>query len=99
LTTNRGDASNAYSYLSAKQVRKVENKYLFDQSIFTVEKLNFRIDRNDIQSIVYNPLKVDLGNYINNGTIELKSLRHDTKELIVLGNQNGNDIVKWIQTR
>jgi hypothetical protein len=99
LTTNRGDASNAYSYLSAKEVRKVENKYLYDQSIFAVEKLNFRIDRNDIQSIVYSPLKVDLGKYINNGTIELKSLRHDTKELIVLGNQNGNDIVKWIQTR
>ena len=61
LTNNRGDASNPYSYLSAKQVRKVENKYLFDQSIFAVEKLNFRIDRNDIQSVIYSSTKIDLG--------------------------------------
>lgn len=99
LAINRGEASNLYSFLSAKFIRKVENKYLFDQSIFAVQKANFRIDRNDITSVVHHATKVSLGNYPNDGTIILEAARHDTKELIVLGNQSGKDIVKWIQTR
>lgn len=99
LVTKRGEASNAYSYLSAKYIRKVENKYLFDQSIFAVQKSNFRIDRNDVQSVVYHPTKIDLGKYPNVGTIVLEASRHDPKELVVLGDQSGTNIINWIQTR
>ncbi len=99
LLKKRGEAANAYSYLSTNYIRKIENKYLFDQSIFTVQKANFRIDRNDVQSVVYHPTKIDLGKHPNVGTIVLEASRHDTKELIVLGNQSGESIVKWIQTR
>lgn len=99
LALKRGDLSNAYSYLGAKFIRKVENKYLFDQSIFAVQKANFRIDRNDIKSLVYDAVKINLGKYPNDGTITIEAARHEPKELILLGNQNGKNIVKWIQTR
>jgi len=99
LATKRGDVYNPYSYLSSRYIRKIENKYLFDQSIFAVQKANFRIDRNDIVSVVHHATKVSLGNYLNDGTIILEAARHDTKELIVLGNQSGKDIVNWILTR
>jgi hypothetical protein len=99
LASEGGDSSNKYSYLSIKYIRKIENKYLFDQSIFAVQKANFRIDRNDIRRVVFNPEKVDLGVYPNSGTLTLEASRHETKELIVLGNQNGDNIIKWIQTR
>lgn len=99
LAINRGEASNPYSYINAKFVRKVENKYLFDQSIFAVQKVNFRIDRNDIKSVAHNSAKADTGKFPNDGTIVLEAARHDAKELIVLGSQSGKDIVRWIQTR
>lgn len=99
LAINRGEASNPYSYVKAKFIRKVENKYLFDQSIFAVQKANFRIDRNDVKTVLHNSAKVDTGKFPNDGTIVLEAARHETKELIVLGNQHGYNIVKWIQTR
>jgi hypothetical protein len=99
LESKSGDALNRYSYISIGYIRKIENKYLFDQSIFGVQKANFRIDRNDVRRVVFNPEKVDLGVHPNNGTLTLESSRHETKELIVLGNQNGDNIIKWIQTR
>lgn len=99
LAIYRGEASNKYSYINAKFIRKIENKYLFDQSIFGVQKANFRIDRNDVRSVIYDDTKVDLGIYPNNGTLTLDVARQEMKELIVLGNQSGKDIVKWIQIR
>ncbi|MFC4232491.1 hypothetical protein ACFOW1_11345 [Parasediminibacterium paludis] len=99
LESKSGDALNRFSYLSIEYIRKIENKYLFDQSIFGVQKANFRIDRNDLKRIDFNPEKVDLGEYPNSGTLTLEASRHERKELIVLGNQNGDNIIKWIQTR
>jgi hypothetical protein len=95
----QGGALNPYSYLKAKLIRKVENKYLFDQSIFAVQKANFRIDRNDVRSVVYDSTKISLDNYPNVGTITLEAAKHDTKKLVLLGEQNAKNIIKWIQTR
>jgi len=104
--TPRGSFSNPYSYLKEKNVRTVEKKYLFDQSIFAVSSRNFRIDRIDIENVHYEPLKIAGFNYPHEGKIHIsyqkrgkagKGIRTKHEEsFIILGEQNAAEIAKTI---
>ena len=107
----RGSFNNPYSYLKEKQVRAIEKKYLYDLGIFGVNKYNFRIDRNEVKSVLADTKKVSWLRHPHDGTVYIttrqakpnpsinKSLNIDRKELIVLGDQSAKDIAKWILTR
>ncbi len=96
----RGSFLNPYSYLKAKMVKKVANKYLFDQSIFAVDKANFRLDRNDVKAVTHSSAKpTHLGNFPSDGTIYIETLKGEKQQLSLLGEQSGKDIVLYILTR
>ncbi|MBC7652015.1 MAG: hypothetical protein H7101_09710 [Deinococcales bacterium] len=100
LLIKRGSFHNPLSYLNAKMVKKVANKYLFDRSIFAVDKVNFRIDRNDIKTVTYNISKATyLGNLPSNGSIYIETINGTIHQFDLLGEQSGKDIVQWILTK
>ena len=94
-----GSLLNPYSYLKAKFIRKIEGKYFFDKSIYAVDAGNFRIDRNDIQSAIHDDKEVPLGNYPNGGTLSLETKKGLKKDFILVGKQNGKEVVASILTR
>ncbi len=94
-----GNQLNPYSYLKSKLIKKIENKYLYDQSIFAINKANFRIDRNDVKAVNYNTNAADSGNYPNAGTIIIETKNGNKSDFILLGNQDGKTIVDSILTR
>lgn len=95
----RGSLLNPYSYLKAKFIRKIEGKYFFDKSIYAVDSDNFRIDRNDIQSVIHDDTEVSLGNYPNVGRLTLETKKGFKKDFILIGKQNGKEVVEFILTR
>jgi hypothetical protein len=100
LRANRGSFLNPYSYLKAKIVKKVANKYLFDRSIYAIDKANFRIDRNDVKTVTHTNNKAAyLGNYPTDGTIYIETLKGMKQQFEILGEQKGKDIVQYILTR
>lgn len=100
LTINRGSLNNPYSYLKAEMVKKVVNRYLYDKSIFVLDKANFRIDRNDVKVAINSTTKAKyLGSYPSDGTVYIETIKGIKHEFHLLGNQIGNNIVQCILTR
>lgn len=98
--TARGSLTNPYSYVKEKYIRKIENKHLYDQSIFSVSKANFRMDRNEIKNIRFETLKVNsLGAYPHDGKIYIETRRDGNKEFVILGDQSGKQITNWLLDR
>ena len=99
-TSKRGSFQNPYSYLKTKMVKKITNKYLFDQSIFAVDKANFRFDRNDIKTVTHSSSKPTyLGNFPSDGSIYIETLKGEKQEFSLLGGQSGKNTVLNILTR
>ena len=98
-STKKVASSNPFAYLKAKLIKKIENKYFFDQSIYAVDKANFRIDRNDVDNATHSSAKVDTGNYPNAGSISIEIKRGLKHDFILLGHQDGKEVLNSILTR
>lgn len=99
-TSKRGSFQNPYSYLKAKMVKNIANKYMFDQSIFAVDKANFRLDRNDIKTVTHSISKPTyLGNFPSDGSIYVETLKGVLLQFDLLGEQSGKDTAQSILAR
>ena len=99
-TSKRGSFQNPYSYLKTKMVKKITNKYMFDQSIFAVDKANFRLDRNDVKSVTHSSSKATyLGNFPSDGSVFIETLEGVLLQFDLLGEQSGKDTAQSILAR
>ena len=73
---------------------------MFDQSIFAVDKANFRLDRNDIKSVTHiNSKATYLGNFPSDGSVFIETLEGVLLQFDLLGEQSGKDTAQSILAR
>jgi len=92
----RGDLSNPYSYLKAKYLEDIEDEDLMGDTFLKI-KANFRINKREIKNVYHDSKKKwGMGYYPHDGKIYIETFDNKKKELIILGNQPGQEIVNWI---
>ncbi len=94
-----GNLYNPFVYLKSSYLKKVDDIEITSEALITTNPTNFIIPRYELDKATYNPdKKFGMGPYPYDGrvTIFLKSGRK--REFIILGNQSGNDIAKWLTT-
>ncbi len=108
--TPLGTFQNPYSYIKEKYVKQVEKKYLYDQSIFALNKNNFRIDRNDLVIVRFEGTQIKGFNYPHTGTLRIQaksksnnsgfnmSKNINEKSLIIMGEQDTLAIINTINS-
>ena len=94
----RGDLANSYSYLNSKYIHKIQHLDLKSDEFLTNNKANFRVRKSDIRNVYHNPSKKwGMGYYPHDGRVYIETYDNKKKELIIPGNQSGEDIVNWIR--
>jgi len=89
------DLENPYSYAKDKYLNRLVEKDIFSNEILKDSSCNFRIKMKEIKRVFYAKTKKwGMGPYPHNGKvyIQLKKKR----EFMILGNQSGEKIEKWI---
>jgi hypothetical protein len=103
ITSNmaiKGDLTNPYSYLQNKYLEKIGDLNLIDGSIIEANKTNFLIKLSDIKSVISNPSKkFGMGPYPHDGRVTIETYDNKKRELIILGNQSGENIANLITTK
>ena len=93
------DIQNPYSYIKGKFIRKIENLDLFGKNIMDASIANFKINRIDITDTYYDKRKKwGMGPYPHDEKVYIKTKDGKKREFIILGNQSGKEIEKWIKT-
>ncbi|MBT9393673.1 hypothetical protein KLP40_10910 [Hymenobacter sp. NST-14] len=93
----RGDLSNPYSYIKEKYIRDIENINFLSDEALNKHKGSFVISRDDIKSAWHNSNKKwGMGYYPHDGRVYIETVQGGNKELIILGNQSGEEIVNMI---
>ena len=90
-----GDLSNPHSYLKNKYLMNMANLDLLEDE-FLKRNGNFRINKNDIKSVHYDPSKKwGMGQYPHDGKVYLETST-GKREFIILGDQSGAQIANKI---
>jgi hypothetical protein len=91
---------NPFSYVKNKYLRRLEDIDIEHEEILNVSPSNFKIDKNDIIEVRHNKNKKwGMGPYPHDGRIYIKTRNRKRKELIILGNQSGQQISDWINKK
>ena len=94
-----GDLENPLSYIKESYFKSIENVGLNDDGILSADEANFRINYSDIADVWYDPTKKwGMGYYPHDGKVYVKTRTQGTKEFIILGNQSGSNIARWLIT-
>ena len=97
LLAVKGDLTNPYSYLKNKYLFEIESYNLLYESILLANKINFRINRNDIKNVYYDARKKwGMGYYPHDGKVYVETKDNKKREFIILGEQSGQNIADWI---
>ncbi|MBI3258280.1 MAG: hypothetical protein HYZ54_02185 [Ignavibacteriae bacterium] len=95
--TIKEDLSDPYSYIKNSYIKKIKELDLLDGSHLKINKHNFLISTLDIKSAIYNPSKkFGMGNYPHDGRVIIETSKNVKREFIILGDQSGYDISKFI---
>jgi hypothetical protein len=92
----QGDLNDIHSYMNRSMIDKYWGMNLNSDRLLEANSANFRIFFKDIRKAFHDPSsKWGMGYYPHDGKIyvETSSLK---KELIILGEQSGNDITKML---
>ena len=96
----QNDLRNPYSYMKSKYLRKIENLNIFGEEILKMEGSNFKINRKNIKSVIYDKRKKwGMGYYPHDGKVYVKTESGEKKEFIILGSQSGEEIKNWIKKK
>lgn len=71
---------NPYAYIDEYLINKIKDKYLYDASIFSISKYNFRIPLFNISAVGYSPFTVKnkrSSNFINSGMLKIRTTQGD----------------------
>ena len=73
---------------------------LLSEEFLTMNSFNFRINKKEIKNVYHDSKKKwGMGYYPHDGKVYIETIDGKKRELIILGNQSGDEIVKWISTR
>ncbi|AFM05447.1 hypothetical protein Fleli_3107 [Bernardetia litoralis DSM 6794] len=96
----QGDLENPYSYMKNSYLRKIENLDIYGAEILKIERANFKINRNEIESATYDERqKWGMGYYPHDGKVYIKMKNGKKKEFIIVGSQSGKEIENWINKK
>ena len=97
LMAVKGDLENPDSYLKNNYLEKVYDLNLLNGSIIKSNKTNFILKLSEIKTAKYNPKKkFGMGPYPHDGRVTIETKDNKKREFIILGNQSGEKIAKWI---
>jgi hypothetical protein len=93
----KDDLQNPYSYAKNSFLNRLAEKEIYNTEAIEDSACNFSISKSDIIDVSYDKKKKwGMGPYPHDGKVYIKT---NTKriELIILGNQSGEDISNWIK--
>lgn len=93
----QGALDNPYSYIKSSYVTKYEQVDVNSPQALALDKDNFRIAYRDITDVAFDARKKGgMGPYPHDGRVLLTTRDGKKRELIILGNQSGEEIQQWI---
>jgi hypothetical protein len=93
----RGDLNNPFSYVKNKYLEPLLEEDINLDFILDYSKVNFKIYKQDIVAVTYDPKKKwGMGYYPHDGKVYVKTADNKKREFIILGKQSGKAIVEWI---
>ena len=95
----KGDLNNPYSYVKQSYLNKFKEIGFGNNSALSLDSANFRIKKEQIQSVQFNPNKKwGMSYYPHDGRVIITTFQ-GKREFIILGSQSGSEIADAIQKK
>lgn len=98
LVAVTNNLNNPYSYVNDKYFNKFDGLNINEEEILELSTANFKIEKSQIIESKYDPSKKwGMGEYPHDGKVRIKLVDGKRKEFIIMANQSGKNIAKWIK--